>query len=110
MNNRNIEMKFGWITALLITTLLTGTTWAEKSRPNIVMIFIDDMGWSDFSCFGNQDAKTPHIDRMAAEGIAFEQFYVNSPVCSPSRVAISTGNYPDRWHISSFLAYRSSNK
>ena len=110
MSNRNIEMKFGWITALLITTILTGTTWAEKSRPNIVMIFIDDMGWSDFSCFGNQDAKTPHIDRMAAEGIAFEQFYVNSPVCSPSRVAISTGNYPDRWHISSFLAYRSSNK
>ena len=112
ISSRNIKIKFAWITVLLFTLLLAGTSWAEETQaqPNIVMVFIDDMGWSDFSCFGNQDAKTPNIDRMAEEGIAFEQFYVNSPVCSPSRVAILTGNYPDRWRISSFLAYRSSNK
>ena len=111
MSSRNIKIKFAWITVLLFTVLLAAA-WAEETQaqPNIVMVFIDDMGWSDFSCFGNQDAKTPNIDRMAEEGIAFEQFYVNSPVCSPSRVAILTGNYPDRWRISSFLAYRSSNK
>jgi len=72
-------------------------------RPNIIIVFIDDMGWADLSCFGNKDASTPNIDRMAAEGIAFEQFYVNSPICSPSRVAISTGQYPQRWGITSYL-------
>ncbi len=79
-------------------------------RPNIILVFIDDMGWGDFSCFGNKDAKTPNIDRMAAEGIAFEQFYVNSPICSPSRVAISTGQYPQRWNITSYLSNRGHNK
>lgn len=79
-------------------------------KPNIILVFIDDMGWGDLSCFGNTDAATPHIDRMAAEGIAFEQFYVNSPICSPSRVAISTGQYPQRWGITSYLAHRADNE
>ena len=78
-------------------------------RPNLVMILIDDMGWGDFSCFGNQDAKTPHIDRLAAEGLRFEQFYVASPICSPSRVGLSTGQYPQRWRITSFLNNRAEN-
>ncbi|MCA9138751.1 MAG: sulfatase-like hydrolase/transferase, partial [Planctomycetales bacterium] len=72
-------------------------------------VFIDDMGWGDFSCFGNQDASTPQIDRLAKEGIRFEQFYVNSPICSPSRTAISTGQYPQRWRITSFLNNRANN-
>ena len=80
------------------------------SKPNIILVFIDDMGWADFSCFGNKDAATPHIDALAVEGIAFEQFYVNSPVCSPSRVSISTGTYPQRWLIKSYLASRGKNK
>ena len=79
-------------------------------KPNIILVFIDDMGWADFSCFGNKDAKTPNIDSIAAEGIAFEQFYVNSPICSPSRVAISTGQYPQRWNITSYLSNRKHNK
>ena len=62
---------------------------ALAERPNIILVFIDDMGWGDFSCFGNEAAKTPHIDRLAKEGLRFDQFYVNSPICSPSRVAIS---------------------
>lgn len=80
------------------------------SQPNVVVVFIDDMGWADFSCFGNADAETPAIDRLAREGIAFEQFYVNSPICSPSRVAISTGQYPQRWRITSYLANRQQNE
>lgn len=79
-------------------------------RPNIVVVFIDDMGWGDFSCFGNRMTRTPHVDRMAREGIRFEQFYVNSPICSPSRVAISTGQYPQRWRIASFLSGRKHNE
>jgi len=78
----------------------------NSSHPNVVLIFIDDMGWGDFSCFGNKDAETPNIDAIASEGIAFEQFYVNSPICSPSRVAISTGTYPQRWKITSYLSQR----
>ena len=82
----------------------------HAARPNIVVVFIDDMGWGDFSCFGNQAASTPFIDQMAHEGIRFEQFYVNSPICSPSRTAISTGQYPQRWRITSYLARRSVNE
>jgi arylsulfatase A-like enzyme len=79
-------------------------------RPNIVIVFIDDMGWGDFSCFGNTDAKTPNIDRMAKEGIRFHQFYVNSSICSPSRCALTTGQYPQRWKITSYLENRASNE
>lgn len=83
--------------------------YAVAERPNIILVFIDDMGWGDFSCFGNEHAKTPHIDRLAKEGLRFDQFYVNSPICSPSRVAISTGQYPQRWKITSFLSNRDHN-
>lgn len=82
---------------------------APARRPNIIMVLIDDMGWGDFSCFGNTAVKTPHIDRLAAEGIRFEQFYVASPICSPSRVGLSTGQYPQRWRITSFLNNRAEN-
>ncbi len=74
------------------------------------MVFIDDMGWGDFSCFGNKDAETPNIDRIAAEGIRFEQFHVNSPICSPSRCALTTGQYPQRWRINSYLNNRADNE
>jgi uncharacterized sulfatase len=83
--------------------------YAVAERPNIILVFIDDMGWGDFSCFGNEAAKTPHIDRLAKEGLRFDQFYVNSPICSPSRVAISTGQYPQKWKITSYLSNRDHN-
>ncbi len=96
---------------LIVVSLALQTGAANRvDRPNIILVFIDDMGWADLSCFGNTDAQTPHIDRMAAEGIAFEQFYVNAPICSPSRVAISTGQYPQRWGITSYLAHRRNNR
>ena len=85
-------------------------TAAAARRPNVIMVFIDDMGWADLSSFGNVDAETPNIDRLASEGLLFEQFYVNSPICSPSRVALSTGTYPQRWNITSFLERRESNE
>ena len=97
---------------ILLSTLLSCAAAAEPApsrRPNIIMLLIDDMGWGDFSCFGNKDAKTPHIDRLAAEGLRFEQFYVASPICSPSRTGLSTGQYPQRWRITSFLNNRAEN-
>ncbi|MBT5901551.1 MAG: sulfatase-like hydrolase/transferase [Opitutaceae bacterium] len=78
-------------------------------RPNILIFFIDDMGYGDPSCFGNELVETPHIDSLAAEGRRFTNFYVNSPICSASRVALSTGQYQQRWRIQSHLASRKAN-
>lgn len=89
---------------------LVNVSPAAADRPNVILILIDDMGWGDFSCFGNTELKTQHMDQLASEGIRFEQFYVNSPICSPSRTAISTGQYPQRWRIGSYLARRALNK
>lgn len=95
-----------------LATLVPGVSLAAapaKPQPNIVMVFIDDMGWGDFSCFGNTAARTPNFDRLAREGLRFEQFYVASPICSPSRVGLSTGQYPQRWRITSYLNNRADN-
>ena len=94
----------------IFSWLISTSGIANATQPNILLIFIDDMGWADFSCFGNQAVETENFDRLASEGIRFEQFYVNSPICSPSRVAISTGQYPQRWRITSYLAHRQANQ
>jgi arylsulfatase A-like enzyme len=88
---------------------LVGFPCQAVDRPNFIMVLIDDMGWGDFSCFGGTDAQTPNVDRLAAEGIRFSQFYVNSPICSASRCALTTGQYPQRWQISSYLDNRAKN-
>ena len=95
------------VCAGLAVAVLGGSSQAKP--PNFVIVFIDDMGWGDFACFGNREAHTPHIDAVAAEGIRFRQFYVNSPICSPSRCAILTGQYPQRWRITSYLSNRAEN-
>ena len=68
---------------LAAVTLAPALRSEAATRPNLVLVFIDDMGWGDFSCFGNYEVETQNIDRLAGEGIRFEQFYVNSPICSP---------------------------
>ena len=83
---------------------------AAGNKPNIVTVFVDDMGWSDMSCFGGKGVEMRHIDRIAREGIRFTNFHVNSPICSPSRVALTTGQYPQRWRITSYLAHRKQNR
>jgi arylsulfatase A-like enzyme len=95
------------LAAFVAAVFAAGT--CEAARPNIVMVLIDDMGWEDFSCFGNREARTPNVDRLAAEGMRFSQFYVNAPICSPSRCALMTGQYPQRWRITSFLNNRADN-
>lgn len=86
-----------------------------QSRPNIVFIFIDDLGWGDLSCYGspvtNKQGQviTPHLDQLAAEGIRFTQGYVASPICSPSRTGVLTGIHPARYAIHSFLNDKTSN-
>ncbi|MBI1375006.1 MAG: sulfatase-like hydrolase/transferase [Phycisphaera sp.] len=72
---------------------------AADTKPNIVFIFADDWGWGDLSCHGNEMYKTPNLDRLASQGTDFTQFTVDNPVCSPSRTAVMTGNYPARHSI-----------
>jgi uncharacterized sulfatase len=81
----------------------------SDKRPNIIFIFIDDMGYADLGCYGRKDVHTPNIDRLAEEGILFTQFYVNSPISSPSRTSVTTGNYPSRWGITSYIDNRNAN-
>ena len=81
-----------------------------QQKPNIIFIFIDDMGYSDLSCFGNKEMQTPNIDKLAKQGIKFTNYYDNSPVCSPSRVAAITGTYPSRFHIYSYIDSHEKNK
>ncbi len=103
-------MKQFTIITLSLLSLGVGTqALAKTEKPNILVIFIDDMGFADPSCFGNPLMKTPHIDKLAEEGIKLTNFYVNSPICSASRVAITTGQYQGRWKIHSFLNSRAGN-
>jgi len=94
-----MKMKI-WLILLSLCGLLAGifvpSAAAETAKPNIIFIFADDWGYGDLSLHGSTFCKTPHLDRMAKEGIDFTNFTVNSPVCSPSRVAVMTGQFPAR--------------
>src|SRR5450631_1599027 len=75
---------------------------APPRPPNIVMIYADDLGYGDLGCYGSK-IRTPNLDRMAAEGMRFTQFYSANPVCSPSRAALLTGRYPTRTGVPNVL-------
>lgn len=85
----------------LVTSLTTSRAWGADGgqRPNFLLIVADDMGWADVGCYGRDDVRTPAIDSLAREGMKFEQAYANSPVCTPSRVAMITGRYQNRLPI-----------
>jgi arylsulfatase A-like enzyme len=71
--------------------------------PNILFILIDDLGWRDLSCFGSGFYETPHLDRLAAEGMSFTQAYAACPVCSPTRASLLTGKYPATLGITDWI-------
>src|SRR5262245_44563801 len=70
--------------------------WAQSTKPNIIFIMADDLGYADVSCYGQRDYTTPNIDRVAIEGLKFTQGYANSSVCSATRTALATGRYQYR--------------
>lgn len=69
---------------------------AEEKKPNVVFILNDDLDYSDISCYGATKVKTPHIDKLAKEGLKFTSFHTAARICSPSRAAFLTGAYPQR--------------
>ena len=81
---------------------------ASTDKPNFIIIFTDDQGYQDVGCFGSPNINTPNLDRMAAEGMKFTDFYVAASICSPSRAALLTGCYPPRVSITKVLFPRDS--
>lgn len=71
------------------------TSAASESRPNIVVILADDLGYGDLDCYGAEDLRTPFIDGLVEQGMRFNNFYANCPVCSPTRASLLTGRYPE---------------
>jgi arylsulfatase A len=85
------------LAALLLAPLVAlHTAQAEPPRPNIVFILIDDFGYADCGPYGAKDIRTPHIDRLAREGVKFTDFYANAPVCTPTRCGFITGRWQQR--------------
>jgi neutral ceramidase len=77
-----------------------------QSRPNIVIVLADDLGVNDLGVYGRKEHRTPHLDRLAADGLRFTSAYVASPICSPSRAALMTGRAPARLHLTTFIPGR----
>ncbi len=94
-------------TLTLLTTLLLAPLAALyaadapelTAKPNLVIIFTDDMGYGDLGCYGGKDIPTPHIDRLAAEGARFTSTYTVAPICVPSRMGLMSGKFPARFGV-----------
>lgn len=83
-------------TWLLFATLFVSIHLSAQTKPNIIHIIVDDVGYDDIGCFGAWDIKTPNLDKLASEGLIFTNFYAPHPTCTPTRAAILTGRYAMR--------------
>jgi arylsulfatase A-like enzyme len=95
--------------ALAAAVLLPVPITAAGPPPNVVLVLADDLGPGDLSCYGGP-TPTPHLDRMANEGVRFTRYYAAAPICSPSRCGMVTGQFPGRWRLTSFLQTRAGNR
>ena len=102
-NKLNFKLKMNYSAVSLSSVLFglalpvsAGSGNIEVSKPNIVLIVADDLGYGDLTCYGNSMIKTPNIDKLASQGVRLTQFYANGPECSPTRTALLTGRYQQR--------------
>lgn len=100
------------IGSLLLTFSLMTSIYVEDSRPSVIVVYADDLGLGDLSCYGGKTAlaQTPNLDRMASQGVRFNRYYSAAPICSPSRCGLLTGQFPARWKLTSYLQTRAGNK
>ena len=99
---------FAVFAAALLLSVPPGLHAAAASRPNVIFILADDLGWRDLGCFGSTFHETPNIDRLAARGIRFTQAYAANPLCSPTRSSILTGQYPARIGITAPVCHEAT--
>jgi len=99
-------MRYLAIALLLVSVVGCNATNVGKQaeQPNIIFVFADDWGYGDLGCYGNTEAATPNIDKMAEEGTLYTQFHVTSGVCSPSRTSVITGHFPARHRVHGHFA------
>ena len=90
--------------------VLPAALCAQDKQPNVIIMYIDDMGIGDVSCFGGSYTPTPNIDRLAQQGLSFTQYYSAAPVSSPSRCGLITGQFPLEHGINTFMDTRAANK
>jgi arylsulfatase A-like enzyme len=98
-------IRFKFFPGLVLWALLAGLTDfvdAEEPKTNVVFIVVDDLGWTDLGCTGSTFYETPHLDALAAKGMLINQAYATCPVCSPTRVSLATGRYPQRAGVTDY--------
>ena len=94
-----------WL-VLFSTTILKSQ---QQSKPNIIIILTDDLGWADLQCYGSTFYETPNLDKLASQGLRFTRAYATAPVCSPTRASLMTGKYPIKTGVTDWIAGRQAN-
>jgi arylsulfatase A len=97
----NHSRKLGFLA--LLAGVFVASAVAEKKRPNLIVVMVDDMGYAGLSCFGNPHFETPELDRLAAEGMRLTEFHSSGTVCSPTRAGLLTGRYQQRAGIEAVI-------
>jgi arylsulfatase A len=92
-------MAVGWFGMVCSVSAAT-----PPKQPNVIVILVDDLGWADLACYGNQFHETPNIDQLARDGVRFASAYSACTVCSPTRASLLTGKYPARLHLTDWIA------
>ena len=87
----------------LFALLFAQAVSAATKQPNVIVVFVDDLGWTDLGCYGSKFYETPRIDRLAKQGALFTRAYSSCNVCSPTRASLLTGKYPQRVGFTSWL-------